>query len=251
MTALGTLKLPPRPKGVDLGYSVFISNKYRLIYFATEKAGCSTIKHTLMQGELERADVRFPSMDQVHDRATHPLSAPAKQYDFAENLADPAYLKFCFVRDPYSRLLSLYLDKIVRRQDGYFRAHVLAALKQEGGHTPSFAEFLALVEQAGPDHFDGHTVRQTTRTWLEVVSYDAIGRFETFEPDLRRIFAQRAFDFDRYYYAERRHYSGAEARLTEFYDANSAAQVRALYASDFAAFNYEPNPDWLRNLPGA
>lgn len=241
-------KLPPTPKGVNLGYSVFISNKYQLIYFATEKAGCSTIKHTLMQGELGRTDVRFPSMDQVHDRGFHPLSAPARQYDFAANLHDPAYLKFCFVRDPYARLLSLYLDKIVRRQDGYFRGHILAKLEQESGYTPSFAEFLALVERIGPDHFDGHTVRQATRVWLDVVPYDAIGRFETFEADLRRILTLRAFDFDRYYYAERRHSSAAEARLAEFYDTGTAALVRSIYASDFDAFGYTPYPEWLQVL---
>lgn len=241
-------QLPQAYRGVDVDYTIFVSDKYRLIYVATAKAGCSTIKHTLMQAELERDDVRFASMDDVHDRAIHPLSSPSRQADFAANLADPSYLKFTFVRDPYSRLLSLYLDKLVRRGDGYFREQVERGLELAAGQTPTFAEFAALVGDVGPDRFDTHTAQLTTRTLLDVISYDEVGRFESFERDLERILALRSVDFARFYYSEQRHSSSAGARLAEFYDAATAERVRALYASDFEAFGYDPFPGWVRDL---
>lgn len=241
-------QLPDAYRGVDVDYTIFVSHKHRLIYVATAKAGCSTIKHTLMQAELERSDVRFSSMDDVHDRAIHPLSSPSRQYDFAANLADPSYLKFTFVRDPYSRFLSLYLDKLVRRSDGYFREQVARGLGRDNAHTPTFAEFTALVGEVGPDQFDAHTARLTTRTLFDVIRYDEIGRFESFESDLKGILALRRIDFARFYYAEQRHSASAGHKLAEFYDAASAARVRTLYASDFETFGYDPFPSWVRDL---
>lgn len=238
-------QLPDAYSRVNLNYVTFVSNKYRLIYVATAKAGCSTVKHTLMQAELERDDVRFPEMDDVHDRAIHPLSSPARQYDFAANLAEPLYLKFCFVRDPYARLLSLYLDKLVRRRDGYFRERMAEISGRPKDETPPFPAFVAAVAEIGPDLFDSHTERQTTRTMQGVIAYDVIGRFESFEADLRRILESRGIDFDRYYYAERRHASAANDRLAAMYDAQTAALTRAMYASDFERFGYDPAPAWL------
>lgn len=237
--------LPAPYRLVDVDYTIFVSDKFRLIYVATAKTGCSTVKHTLMQAELERTDIRFSTMDEVHDRTVHPLSSPSRRPDFAADLASPDYLKFCFVRDPYARLLSLYLDKVVRRQDGYFREQVLALTN---GQAPTYEEFVALVGEAGPDGFDTHTARLTTRTLIELVRYDEIGRFESFETDLRRILSQRGIDFDRYYFAEQRHWSAAEQKLANHYDAATAARVRELYASDFEAFGYDTHPAWVRGL---
>lgn len=242
------LDLPEAYRRVAINYVTFISHKHRLIYVATSKAGCSTIKHTPMQAELERGDIRFAEMDDIHDRAAHPLETPAQQADFPALLADSGYFKFCFVRDPYVRILSAYLDKLVRRRDGFMRQTTLERLGAPQGYTPSFAAFVDLVQRVDPDIFDGHTERQTTRTLHGVISYDFIGRFERFEDDLRFALTRCGIDFDRYFYAEKRHASSAGAKLAQAYDRATAARVRDMYAGDFEVFGYSPEPDWLKAL---
>src|ERR1700722_16343751 len=101
---------------------VHYSSRYRYLYVDTPKVACSTIKYTLQCAELgQQATTRTnpiparygysSSLLDIHDRRKSPLRWPGDAYELQEFVRTSRFA-FCFVRNPFSRTLSAYLDKI-------------------------------------------------------------------------------------------------------------------------------------------
>ena len=87
-----------------------------LVYVATPKAACTTLKATLWRWHLRDADcVVGPEV--VHRQTDATFRAPRELgfRAFMAGINAPGYVRLCFVRNPYTRLLSCYLNKIVGR----------------------------------------------------------------------------------------------------------------------------------------
>jgi sulfotransferase famil protein len=99
-----------------LNYGANISLMHKYIYIETAKCGCSTIKLTLQRLELGDVNYKRDDFEEIHVREYSPLLTPRQVGSFRNLLNRPDYIKFCFVRNPYTRLLSAYLDKFVRQE---------------------------------------------------------------------------------------------------------------------------------------
>jgi hypothetical protein len=142
------------------------------------------------------------------------------------------------VRNPNERLLSVWLDKIVRNRKEAFPVRARLGLPPDDATPISFAQFVSAVEQQSVAEMDAHWRTQYHQTFHPNMPYAFVGRFESFEADFRQVCARIGVDFDEYYVAERSHATGAAARLAAHYTPELRARVARKYALDFETFNY-------------
>lgn len=182
----------------------------------------------------------------LHELETGESGQAARIKDAAPNLFDlPAaeiarlndYAVFVSVRNPYSRVLSAFLDKFrfaeYRRQYGDF------PLTPEG-----FGAFLDWLDQGGLAR-DAHWDRQVKLMALPLDSYDGVLRFENLQSDARTFFASRGLALPdgalgSEHRGDRGKETGADRQLAAYYTAGRAALVARLYAEDFGALGYNP-----------
>src|SRR5689334_14598047 len=128
----------------DFIYFCNISQKYRYFYLATPKVACTTAILTLQKAELEDINVSADPPD-VHDREHSPLLKPMQVGRLSALLESPEYFKFCFVRNPFTRLLSCYLDKIAGEHPVTFFQKSLI-LRQLGRQLDDMLQFVSFEE---------------------------------------------------------------------------------------------------------
>jgi hypothetical protein len=210
-------------------YLINWSRKLGYIYVEVPKAACSTIKLTLQRIELgDRAYAPANKHARSRSPLLSPLSAPKA---FLAALSSPGTFRFCFVRDPASRILAAYLEKLAG--EDFERAKRLQALGFED--TPTFRQFLQRLD-AGGAALDIHWMRQVDLLQPDRIAYDFIGRFEDFEADFARVLTRIGRDAS-WASDAREHRTGASARLSEI-GAEERALIAKIYAEDFARFNY-------------
>lgn len=141
------------------------------------------------------------------------------------------FRKCIFVRNPYSRLASAYLDKFVRGTAG----------EDLGlGRTVSFADFCEFLVDGGL-HSDVHWMPQAHLCPVPVESLDLVGHMETFREDMDRMF-RLLYGVSAPLLDRQHHATGADARLKELYGEREMRLVRELYAEDFHVFGYGDAP---------
>ncbi len=86
---------------------------------------------------------------------------------------------------------------------------------------------------------DWHWRPQCDLLHPEEIAYDVIGRFENFADDFRRIFGSLGAPPEVLAMADIRYNATSDTALRDFYDADLAERVYAVYERDFEAFGYD------------
>ncbi|MEO1437295.1 MAG: sulfotransferase family protein, partial [Bacteroidota bacterium] len=146
--------------------------------------------------------------------------------------------KFCLVRNPYTRLLSAYLDKIAQQKPQIHSIKIGLGRAEDDPRAVSFSEFIDTVIQQAVPEMDHHWRRQYEHTYQATIDYDFIGRFEQFEQDFLHILDRLQIDKRQYYQPEQRHATNASALLQEYYTEALAEKVYQKYQIDFEYFGY-------------
>jgi hypothetical protein len=227
-----------KPKADFLNHT-YVSLKNKYVYFAVGKAANSTVKHHLY--DLEHLGTHFKTKS-VHDRQNSPLLSPYQVPDemMEDVFLSPKYFRFVMVRNPYSRLLSCYLDRIVPADSLPYR-QLIVAQKRTVGDAVTFEEFIRTIVAQRPFQQNNHWRVQVHEICHSVIPMDYVGKQEQFADAMRHIWARiapkvPAPDFT----AENKSPSvtSAESRLAEFYTPELIDLVRTAYAEDFAVFGY-------------
>jgi len=224
-----------------LDYLTHISTKHRCVFVEVPKAGCSVVKRVLQYSEVD--GVGFDPSASVHDRSRSPLAAPMSGgFDLQEIFgAHSPYFRFSFVRNPFSRALSCYLEKIVGAQ--WVRDRRLPKLGFGADEDVSFTRFLRRVAEDEPRAMDIHWAPQHFLLSLDRVEYAFLGRFESFQVDLDRVIEHLGLDVPDDLVTRRTgHTTGAGTRLLDYYDDESIQLVRELYRGDFQRLGYGLDP---------
>ena len=220
-------------------YAVNISHKYNYLYVETPKAGCSSIKMTLQRMELDLPDFYREDFEDIHNRNFSPLLKASQVGSFDRFLNRPNLFKFCFVRNPYTRLLSAYLEKIKsnKPQKKDILQHLGRNIQQL--NTPvSFTEFVEVICEQPIANLNDHWNIQYYQTFQNAIKYDFIGKVENFDRDFAFVLNTVNKDYQKYVSKEQRHASGADERLSAYYTPALIAKVRDKYALDFEYFGY-------------
>jgi dermatan 4-sulfotransferase 1 len=164
---------------------------------------------------------------------------PRQVPSFPDLLADEAFFKFCFVRNPFTRLLSCYLDKIQRN-----RPQKAAILRQLGlpdhrlDAPVSFEQFVKAVVEQPAALMDVHWRAQYYQTLQAGIKYDFIGRFERFAEDMRIAGGRIAEDFGSYFGGEVYNGTDAGAAAEHYLTMDLKKDIRRKYEIDFEYFGY-------------
>lgn len=216
-----------------------ISLRHRYAYVVAPKSACTTIKKTLIRLELEDPALEFERSEAWHQRAMLPLLAPTQVPNFGAMLKSGELFRFCFVRHPYDRLLSAYLDKISRDWPGNGPIQESLGLTPEVALSLSFPAFVDRVSEQSVAAMNPHWRVQVDQTHQGRIAYDFIGRVERLPEDLFRVGEYIGANLEQYYAPERRRDTGAAQRRAEFYTPALKAKVRDIYARDFEQFGYD------------
>ncbi len=215
-----------------------------LVYVATPKVACTTLKATLWRWHLRDPDCAVEPAA-IHRRTDATFRAP-RELGFRQFMTDinaAPCVRFCFVRNPYTRLLSCYLNKIVgRNAAGRLRRDGLAFRAKFGYADDDDIPFAAFVDRIASESWyeaNPHWRIQTEQLLWGGVHYDFVGRFEAFRGELDRLARERDVDLRPYLIDRRHHATNAHLHVAAFYTPELQARVHDLYRADFDAFGYD------------
>lgn len=155
--------------------------------------------------------------------------APADQHQIAK------LTYFVVIRNPYSRVLSAFLDKF--RHEKYRRKHGAFALTHAG-----FADFVAWLDNGGLTR-DAHWDLQEKLIALPFEQFDRVIRFETFRDDMIAFLGDQGISapdgsLQTLFPADEGKQTDADKKLQTYYTPETAARVARLYARDFKTLGY-------------
>lgn len=211
--------------------SVFISLEHGYLFTKNEKAGNNTARMTLQSME---AGGEVPKGFQSQRRATGPLLQPS---DLAlahiDDINERGLLRFAIVRNPYSRILSCYLNKIeraTRKKDKFLRR---AGLSADGG----FKDFVGAVVRQRPEDMDPHWRTQFYNIYADIIDYDTLIKFERYDDEVAKL-------LETLYGASsivnvRKGETNAATLIEQYFDREIIRMVNDGFAVDFERFGYE------------
>jgi hypothetical protein len=210
-----------------------------IIYMDNPKSGSTTIKHSLKQAqaaEYVRSGVAFRRSDNPH-KADDCLKTRGL---LRRSAYDDRLLISC-VRNPYTRALSGFLDKVpAARNSKYFP-------ELRGRRIETFEDHVRAIAEFRPRWLNFHFRPQHLNLDFPSLRYDAIfylehlsafsGFFGDVVPGLRLE-------------TNAPHSQSALARLREHYTQGAVELVRHIYAEDFARFGYSTDLKDAGATPG-
>ncbi len=148
-------------------------------------------------------------------------------------------LKFVFVRNPYSRVLSAYSSKVLANWKTDRQIRIDVTSRADVTEPPTFAEFCRFLASGGL-YRNHHWYPQIDYLVFPLSNYNFIGRVETIDSDFNRLAtlisgketALRMLPEDP------KHRTGATQRVSETYTPELYEMVYEMYKRDFEAFGY-------------
>lgn len=240
--------------------SSWVSATHQYFFVGLGKTASTRIKLSLHL--LEGYEVIETPFPWLHARSKTDVSFVPNLTDFdtakaVQILTSPEWFRFCFVRNPYSRLFAAYKMFIMQEVDPpspYYnnikeRIRTKYDYDQRAGApnaTASFRDFVRYVQETLQQEQDYHWCSITWGLRPDLIQYDFVGRFENFEPDFRQVLQHLGVNEDLMpKLLEPINQSNAKnIPLAAVYDWELADQVYALYKDDFETYGYEKN-SWL------
>jgi hypothetical protein len=244
-------ELPPRASPLAL-----VAPRSKVVYVATPKAACTTIKTMLATAEgthrpemADRLAIMHVSRAQtIHHPAVHGLRrlVDLPEREQHEILASPEWVRIAGLRDPVSRAYSAWENRIFMRAHRRNPALIQLAhdvlLDGRIDLVASFARFaIVLGENADPfmadHHFlpQSHVVRSDLHRIDKLVHVDRPGEMDALAELISRRSGQRV--------VAQRLNEGLGVPLRRVCDQHTANRLMATYESDYAAFGFARS-DW-------
>jgi hypothetical protein len=230
-------------RSVNLHTHISLVNRY--VYVEVPKAGCGTMKATLGGMEGSRMGPAYAQRVQEfpHDRlrATPFIKPFQLPPDLLEAVfASPDYRRFTVVRNPASRLLSAYLEKI---QQGLKQsAGVVDAIQARTGLTiapqdVTLKQFLDTVANQPSREQDPHWRRQADHVGLGIVPFDAVIHLEDLDSHWDVVAGLTSSpDLQEQYFC--RNSTGASGKIGDYFTPELFHLITETYARDYAELDY-------------
>lgn len=210
----------------EVDMRVAVSMEAGFFYNRLPKTANSTLS-AILYAEL--------SGQEPHARSLQKVTKRPSRMTRAEVRALPDLYKVCLVRDPYTRTLSAYLDKIAGRK-AQSRRPLRLMRDRFGTDSPSFEQFCLYLQDGGL-YDDNHWAPQTHGLVLPIEAFDLVGRFESLNREIETI-TTRLFGAPRGTGLRRGPRSNANDATDRHYTGQAREIVRRLYAEDFEALGY-------------
>ncbi|MBW1789280.1 MAG: sulfotransferase family 2 domain-containing protein [Deltaproteobacteria bacterium] len=228
LTALETFLHFFWPRHMRIRTDRILMEDHRAIYFAIPKVACTSLKFLVAEamGREVTGNVHFHKFPKVYD---------LKKTHYSE------YFKFCFVRNPFDRVLSCYLHKFKQgkdREEGFVKKGVYLPFAEYGLFHPgtSFGEFVKGISEIDDNDADAHFRSQHAfiRDGQRDIPMDFIGRLETLGPDVSHIAEKLGFPDVPLHHMEKTDHAG----YRQYYTADTRKLVARRYGEDLERFGY-------------
>jgi hypothetical protein len=223
-----------------LHQNLLVNHDQRYVFINNPKCASSTVKRELW--DLERAKGRRkgePTPTSIHGNGFLKGAATEGTED---------YFWFAVVRNPYTRILSAYLDKLgsgFRAPGAAFRFQ--AGLPQRAKVT--FETFVRSVSKSLPYEDDRHWAPQTDNLLSGAFRIDCLGSVENMPGLLRRLGDE--IGIVRPDPSRSRHATGAVNKVAEYFTPELRDLVVEKYSEDFAFFGYSDDPAKVADPPAS
>ena len=188
-------------------YNLTISEQNRFIWFRVAKVGTRSIYHHLKDNQVV--------LDVDHASDIH---YSTRQYS--------DYFKFAFVRNPWDRLVSCWLDKVVHNNYFDFSPGEHEAMK-------SFSRFVDFISNMDMENCDRHLRLQSAL--IDLSQIDFLGRMENFDRDLDKVLIRIGVESGN---VVKRNVSKDRKPYRDYYDDTLIAMVESIYQKDIQIFGY-------------
>ena len=251
-----------------LRQSTFVDTGKRYMYFEVPKAACTQMKHVLRQlvGAPPIELFTDPNILEtrrdlyVHARSNVPLPSLVDLENSVQKevLESPDFLRMTIGRNPYTRLVSAWRNKVLLC-DAITGRNVFLELR---GRLPGihekllvpFDEFVQYVEsKCDLQGCDLHWMRQVDYTFFPAMNFSFIGKVERLNESLRRL--ERHIGISESLLADRSNESLPVG--SALYTKELADRVYSLYRPDFELLGYDretwavPGRRGLNQEPGS
>ena len=180
------------------GRNLLYSKQRNLVYCMIEKVGCTFWRRIFYFDEHMDKHQQYKSIYdlphyKMHERGAIPTLGPYSENQ-SRNILQNSF-KALFVRNPYERAYSAYVDKLVSpnvyywNQDGRPAVRMVRANASKNsrncGHDVTFPEFVKYLLKLNEkkQYIDIHFTPMYTHCQPCEIKYDFIGRMETFSED--------------------------------------------------------------------
>jgi hypothetical protein len=229
-------------------HASFVDVNKRYLYFEVPKAACTQMKELLrrLQGApplqlLVGKLVETRRNMFVHARENVPLPSLVDLDDATqkEALESDTFFRFTIVRNPYSRLVSAWKNKIVPCEPGPAeRVYVAIKGRVPDMHAKDLVRFDELVNylraQKDLNAADPHWRRQVDHLFLEALNFSHVGKLENLGATLARF--QQHLGLAEPLTIGKENASAPVGLAT--YDQDLADKVYSLYQDDFERLGY-------------
>lgn len=215
-------------KSIDLRTA--ISSQWSYAYIRIPKAANSTIIRTL-QNNFPDKQITSKSIGDIKKQYLH-----FSDLGLWNVLWLPRQLFiFTVVRNPYSRILSAYLNKVASQHTTEHINHAGVIAPHDDGNLSfrAFCRYLA----AGGEYENPHWMRQSRILGVSD-RIDYIGKVESLEEDLDKI-VKRIAPESKLMVERQGQQTNASDKLKEYYDPECREIVEDVYARDFQYLGYE------------
>jgi len=238
----------PESVTMRLRYSSFVNVAKRYLYFEVPKAACTQMKELLRLQEgappiklfvgklLETRREMF-----VHARENVPLPSLIDLDDATQRdvLESDDFLRLTIVRNPYTRLVSAWKNKVVPCEPGCERLYLEIKGRLPDMHAKeliTFDEFVGYLEsKCDLSWCDQHYRRQVDHVFFEAMNFSHVGKVENMAASLARL--QQHLGLPESFTASGKNVSAPVGLAT--YDQNLADRVYELYRPDFQRLGYD------------
>ncbi|MCC5811240.1 MAG: sulfotransferase family protein [Ectothiorhodospiraceae bacterium] len=215
---------------------------HRFLYVRIPKAANSTVSLTLAR-LLFPDEARQLENDPEGKAARKLFSNPSPKRYFGARALEKSFFVFSFFRNPYTRVLSAYLDKLRSDENSASYDWVARAAGFDDNQEMTFERFIGYLESGRNRYSNIHWAPQTAICPVPVERLHLIGRVETLQQDLTTLIESIMPQPQSVEILARQHNrQGANEKIQAYYTPELMERVQRLYEADFRLLGYDPAP---------
>lgn len=230
----------------DIEIETHISLKHSYIYYQVSKAANSTIKYHLQNLEFEGTSFKINNVNNKH-LSPHLSPYQLPKSVFLNMMRSKDVVNFTFVRNPYARLLSCYLHRILREPNSPSSNKFSLLANGRRGAEVTFNDFVERICEQESSDMESHWRVQYDCIMYPHVGWSYIGRVENLMPDLERVFDLIRNRSKMEYFPSMENSkvnaspmkTSADEKLREYVTPSLQKRIADRYHLDFETFGYE------------
>ncbi|MEJ1165340.1 glycoside hydrolase family 99-like domain-containing protein [Variovorax sp. CCNWLW186] len=241
-----------RNVGNYLQWNSYRSERHKLLYVATPKVACTTLKwwFAALEGYAEELRKITDSSETDRDLIVHdshrvaPHVTGLRLQDLRDALESDSFFQFALVRNPYKRIFSAWQSKLLLREPLQARPYIGTDFFHHPIATPTdvakaFEGFLEhLAENEAPSYWDHHWMPQADLLRPDLIEYSCLIKIEESEGLTERL-REWMGTYIPSPFQGRRSNESLIPYAPELITPRSAELICSLYHRDFDVFGYE------------